>query len=375
MLVCKKQQAYFGMHFLLATEGKTFERSLAAFRATSAGWDLLQRRPKSWDYLSNRSMLQACPPGSLGSLYAAFMTTHGLDEKYYLGTVIENAARLSDDAECVWFRTRVEASHDMRHFLAGYGPDVLGEVCLLSFRFAQTRHAGTLALTLLGLLNLALTSRGPFLGAILEAYRRGRSGTIIRFIAMGGSICRAALGSSRGARAKPSPMLSRFGRTRSLWGFASGSAGRRDDPRAKRLIRLVDPKMGWPAYSLVDLIETFGPMSGMHAAMDRQGAGTPCGLIVRFQDRTAAEVAAAVETARGQFPVLERRIAWHDSAPCLLRLRRLQPWPSHRKFHFPSNRSWTGPFGATGWLKTARTLGSPQFGPTLQPMAIPCFGF
>jgi ubiquinone biosynthesis protein Coq4 len=203
MLVCKKQQAYFGMHFLLATEGKTFERSLAAFRATSAGWDLLQRRPKSWDYLSNRSMLQACPPGSLGSLYAAFMTTHGLDEKYYLGTVIENAARLSDDAECVWFRTRVEASHDMRHFLAGYGPDVLGEVCLLSFRFAQTRHAGTLALTLLGLLNLALTSRGPFLGAILEAYRRGRQARLLDLLpwedrfAEPLSALRVALGLSR----------------------------------------------------------------------------------------------------------------------------------------------------------------------------------
>jgi ubiquinone biosynthesis protein COQ4 len=173
MIVCKEQQKNHAERFLIATEGSSFERSLSDFRATSAGRDLLQRRPNSWGLFGDRSALQACPPGSLGRHYAEFVTTHGLDENYYLGMVLETGARFAGDAERVWFRTRVDCSHDMRHVLAGYGPDVLGEVCLLSFRFGQIRHAGALALSLLGVLQLTLTSRGPVLGPVIEAYRRG----------------------------------------------------------------------------------------------------------------------------------------------------------------------------------------------------------
>ena len=137
-----QQQTYHAMHFLLATEGKTFERSLSAFRATPAGRDLLQLRPNIRALFSNRAMLEACPPDSLGRWYVEFIRIHGLDEEYYLGTALEIATEFADDAGRVWFHTRVDCSHDMRHVLSGYGPDFLGEICLLSFRFGQIRHAG-----------------------------------------------------------------------------------------------------------------------------------------------------------------------------------------------------------------------------------------
>jgi ubiquinone biosynthesis protein COQ4 len=174
MVSCKKQQTPHAMRFLLATEGKTFERSLSAFRATPAGRDLLERRPSFRDVCINLAMLQACPPASLGHWYTEFMSIHGLDEEHYLGLAIENGALLENDAARAWYHTRIDASHDIRHVLSGYGPDVLGEVCLLSFRFGQIRHPGILALVLLGFLNLIFTSRGPVVGPLLEAYRRGR---------------------------------------------------------------------------------------------------------------------------------------------------------------------------------------------------------
>ena len=157
MILDVKRQVYYGVRFVISTEGNSFERSLAAFRATPCGRDLLQRRPSSWTLLTNRSLLEGCPAGSLGRSYAEFTSAYKLDERYYQGMAIENGAR-ERGAERVWFRTRVEASHDLRHMIAGYEPDMLGEICLLSFRFGQIRHVGMLLLTALGTVNLLLRS-------------------------------------------------------------------------------------------------------------------------------------------------------------------------------------------------------------------------
>ena len=42
----------------------------------------------------------------------------------------------------------------------------------------------------------------------------------------------------------------------------------------------------------MDLVETFGPMSAMHAAMDRLGIGMPCGFICGSQKTTVAKIEA-----------------------------------------------------------------------------------
>jgi hypothetical protein len=67
----------------------------------------------------------------------------------------------------------------------------------------------------------------------------------------------------------------------------------------------------------LDLVNLFGPMSAMHAAMDKLGAGMPCGLIARFHERNVAEIEVAIAEARRQFPVLGLRLAWVDHRPVL----------------------------------------------------------
>jgi len=188
------------MRFLVVTEGKSFDRSFSAFRATSFGLDLLQRRPDIEQQFDNRAMLEACPANSLGRWYAAFMRIHGLNEDYYIGTAHEIGPEFEEDAERAWFRTRVDSSHDIRHVLSGYGPDDLGEICLLCFRFGQTRHFGILALTVLWYFNLAVTWPGPVLAPMLEAYWRGRRAGLLDLLpwetgfAQGLSTHRAILG-------------------------------------------------------------------------------------------------------------------------------------------------------------------------------------
>src|SRR5262245_30673276 len=168
-----QQRTHHAMRFLLATEGRTFEQSLAEFRKSASGRDLLQRRPDFRSLCCNPEMLKSCPSESLGYWYSEFMARHGLDEDHYLGMATEQGERFAEDPGRAWFHTRVDASHDIRHVLSGYRPDVLGEVCLLWFRFGQIRHFGILALALLGSVSLVFTQRGPVIAPLWEAYSRG----------------------------------------------------------------------------------------------------------------------------------------------------------------------------------------------------------
>ena len=75
-----------------------------------------------------------------------------------------------------WFVDPMNALHDIRHVVAGYGQEPLGELCLLGFRHAQARHPGIAFLALAWGLKLAREQRGqPVLAALREGYRRGKA--------------------------------------------------------------------------------------------------------------------------------------------------------------------------------------------------------
>ena len=184
LMVCKEElRVAHSMQFTFATEGKSFYRTLSAFRATTVGNELLQRRPDLGELCCNRAMLQACPTGSLGRRYAEFMISHGLDPESYLRLAIEHSTQFKD-AEQIWFHTRIDASHDLRHVLCGYQPDVFGEVCLCWFRYAQAGHCGVFVLASLGFLSLILKRPSLMVfRSTLEAYRRGQRSQLLDLLA------------------------------------------------------------------------------------------------------------------------------------------------------------------------------------------------
>jgi len=179
MIASEKQRIRHAMRFFFITEGQAFERTLSDFRETCAGRELLRQRPNHPDIYARRALLEACPPGSLGQWYAKFMTDFSLSEETYLAIAIEQAEPLSDDPERAWFHLRFDSSHDVRHVLAGYGPDRLGEICLLCFRHGQIRHPGIVVFILLGFFSLIFTHRGPVLAPLWEAYWRGRRARLL----------------------------------------------------------------------------------------------------------------------------------------------------------------------------------------------------
>ncbi len=158
-----------------ATEGRSGQRAFARFQASAAGARLLQVRPPLRAMLGgDRHALAAMPHGSLGRAYDDFMSAHGfsVDGMAELGQA--GGERPMSEAE-KWFVDRMNTLHDVRHVVAGYGQEPLGELCLLAFRFAQTRHPGMAFFAVAWGLKTARAQRDqPIIAAVMEGYRRGR---------------------------------------------------------------------------------------------------------------------------------------------------------------------------------------------------------
>ncbi len=197
------RRAHYGAQYLLTTEGDTFERSLDGFAATPAGARLVAERPDIFVILQDRQALRDGPVGSVGRRYAAFMDERGFDETYYRGEAVAAAEREGRDTRHAWYRIRSGALHDLMHLVSGYDTDALGEACLMSFRYAQTRHPGLLAFVALMLVETLLFRGRVGVGAVREAYRRGRVAARLEWAAWEELLAlplpdlRAALGLSR----------------------------------------------------------------------------------------------------------------------------------------------------------------------------------
>jgi ubiquinone biosynthesis protein COQ4 len=162
--------------FLLieALRGKTALRQFERFRGSAEGQDLLTRHPSLLAALSDRAALAQMPPGSLGRTYYEFMTSENLSAD---GLV--EASKIRDVPppanDFTWLRERSREMHDLFHVMTGYGRDPLGEVCVVSFTFAQNRQKGLAVVGLVGAFRTKRRLRDqPIFSAVWQAYRNGR---------------------------------------------------------------------------------------------------------------------------------------------------------------------------------------------------------
>jgi ubiquinone biosynthesis protein COQ4 len=162
--------------FMSATEGQSGQRAFARLQASAAGARLLRERPALRALLAGeRRALAVLPPGTLGRAYHDFMSAHGfsVEGMAELGQAGGERPMTADER---WFADRMNTLHDVRHVVAGYAPEPLGELCLLAFRCAQAWHPGMAFFAVAWTLKMARARRGqPIVAAVLEGYRRGRT--------------------------------------------------------------------------------------------------------------------------------------------------------------------------------------------------------
>ncbi|MEN8723771.1 MAG: Coq4 family protein [Alphaproteobacteria bacterium] len=160
--------------------GESFNRSYRKFVKTAHGQKILRDKRRIIDFLSDRTPFKTLPAGTLGHTYDAFMTHEGLSAEGLAqasedGTLDKDRAMAFKGTDLETYGDWVRDTHDLYHVTTGYGRDEVGELCLLSFTFAQSGNWGIGFIVLMGALQMKrVAPSAPAFGLIWEGFRNGR---------------------------------------------------------------------------------------------------------------------------------------------------------------------------------------------------------
>ena len=163
-----------GVRLFYAAGGEDDFETLARMKRSPEGQRILDAREPIQLTAGNRDCLRTLPPGTLGRAVAEFFDAEAISAEGLVAstTTIEPAPRSPEHA---FFRDRSRDVHDILHVLTGYGRDILGEIALHGFTYAQY---GNRAYGFLGAMSclaaLLFLRRWDAPGVFLEGHRRGR---------------------------------------------------------------------------------------------------------------------------------------------------------------------------------------------------------
>jgi len=122
--------------------------------------------------LDDRAYLSSLPAGSLGRVYFDWTAGRDFTAEGLAGAIRQVTRTL--DGPGATFAARIVDMHDLWHVLNGWDSDLLGELHLLGYSYAQLGAYAWLGLALL--FNLVLVTSGRFdgVGCLRESIRRGR---------------------------------------------------------------------------------------------------------------------------------------------------------------------------------------------------------
>ena len=128
-------------------------RHVGYFLESPEGRALFAKQPPVVQALTDRERLRKMPEGSLGRAYLAFVESEGISadglvEASREGRITEHVT----SPELAFLREYMRDTHDLWHTLTGYRGDIVGELSLLAFGFAQMGNLGVAFLVLVALL-------------------------------------------------------------------------------------------------------------------------------------------------------------------------------------------------------------------------------
>ena len=168
-----------GARFVSALDGNTRERNFQRFRRDPNGARILAERPSLVEKLCDREGLRALPEGTLGRAYLDFVEAEQISSEGLLEIVRKASTRGDLDPERRFAEARFTCMHDLAHVATGYSRDVLGELALMSFTFAQDRIPGFAVF--LALAYAFGESRAPGSRKLIrDGWRRGRRAVWLR---------------------------------------------------------------------------------------------------------------------------------------------------------------------------------------------------
>lgn len=149
----------------------SLERLHRRMRRSMLGRALLEQRPQLTATLADHAALARLPEGSLGRAYLEFLEREGISAEGIVQASTEAGFLDRAETEVDFVGERLRDTHDLWHAVTGYHGDLIGELCLLTFTFAQTNNPALLFIVLGGMSKGFL--RGHY-DMVKHAYLRGR---------------------------------------------------------------------------------------------------------------------------------------------------------------------------------------------------------
>lgn len=155
----------------------TLYRLARRLERSATGRELLARRPDITARLADRAGLARAPEGSLARAYLEFLEREGISPEGIRDASLEGTQGPPLPAPLDWVRLRLRDTHDLWHVVTGYRGDVLGELALLAFTFAQTRNPAAALIVGVGSVQLRhlRSGRTTAWSAVVEGFQRGRA--------------------------------------------------------------------------------------------------------------------------------------------------------------------------------------------------------
>jgi ubiquinone biosynthesis protein COQ4 len=161
---------------LRALSGDAIADGHARFAKTAIGARVLREQRDLLATLCDRESLRRLPEGSLGREYLTLVERAGITADGLVAASevnVEGYESLTPGE--AFYARRLRDMHDLWHTVCGFSTRPFGEVCVVSFTYAQTKNLGLGAIALIGALKIARETRDfGVLKAAWQAYRIGR---------------------------------------------------------------------------------------------------------------------------------------------------------------------------------------------------------
>ncbi len=175
-LIRDKEDTVQVFRIMQALSGRSVSRGYQRMLSTMEGGRQAFLREELAHKLDDPVWLARFGPGTVGAHYRAFRAARGFTADGLAEVEREVVPFIDAPHPVVWYSRRLRDIHDIWHVLTGYETDALGEACVVSFSYGQTRNLGFAFIGWGAAREIQREARSvPARRAVWQAWRNGKA--------------------------------------------------------------------------------------------------------------------------------------------------------------------------------------------------------
>jgi ubiquinone biosynthesis protein COQ4 len=175
-LIRDKEDTAQVFEIMRALSGRSVSRGYHRLLRTIEGGRQAFLREELAHKLDDPVWLARFQPGTVGAAYRVFREARGFTADGLADAEREVVPFIDAPHPVVWYSRRLRDIHDIWHVLTGYETDALGEACVVSFSYGQTRNLGFAFIGWGAAREIQRENRSiPARRAVWQAYRNGKA--------------------------------------------------------------------------------------------------------------------------------------------------------------------------------------------------------